>query len=147
MYVPTRALGAITWRGDQSDATVLGLQRSVNQVLRSKGCHSIGEDGKVGPETCEAILHAVSLYPTETSGIASTINQVLGVCQQYTNYTCQASSGQPASSSPVTQVSPEELDLEPTSRISTANMVMIGTGLAALVVVGYAIAKKKGLIK
>jgi len=146
MYVSTMGLGAITWKGDSPDASVKSMQQSLNQLLQSKGCHAIGTDGKVGPETCGAALHAVSNWTISNEATRATINQVLGVCQQY-SYSCKATAARPATTSSPSQVTAEDLDLTPSRRISTSNMVMIGTGLAAVAVVGYAIAKKKGLIK
>jgi hypothetical protein len=149
MYVSTMGLGAITWKGDSPDASVRSMQSWINVVLRTHGCHSIGEDGKVGPETCGAGLYAVSGWPAEVAvddAARNTLNQVLGVCQQY-SYSCKATATRPATTSSPSQVTAEDLDLTPSRRISTSNMVMIGTGLAAVAVVGYAIAKKKGLIK
>lgn len=137
MYVD---LGAISWRPDTPEPDVLAMQSGINQALQAKGCRKIGEDGRLGPETCGAIKYANAQKLNVDAVTLATMGEALPVCQS-SSYSCQVSA--PA---PVPTTSTEAAPVQRAS-ISTANLIMAATGLAAVAVVGYAVAKKKGWIK
>ncbi len=138
-----RGLGATA-----SDPTVKLVQDSLNQILPGMGCHSIGADGKLGPETCGAIAHVLdnqsklsvtpALIHVQASGVP-----MLNRCTS-ASYRCQAATTAAPPPSTTTAAMPT---YTPPRGMSTANKVMLGAGLIAVAVVGFAVAKKKGWIK
>lgn len=125
-------------------------QANCNTVLQAMGCRAIGVDGALGPQTCGAIQHVLANAPASLqSSAAYTIVQahawLLDSCTSAPSYSCSATAAPP---SPTTTPLPaaEPLPMQ-SAGMSTADMIMWGTALAAVAVVGYAVAKKKGWIQ
>lgn len=130
-----RGLGAgdnFPWRAYSTDT--VELQKVTNEMLKGKGYCSIGEDGKLGPATCGAVREMLKQHDVP--------NPPPATCQSFTaprKPPC-GGGGAPA---PALQFEP----IVPPKGPSLASIVMGGTIVLAVGVLGYAIAKKKGMIK
>jgi len=136
-------------------------QSSANTFLTGAiNCRPIGVDGKLGPETCGAIKYLMELVPpanaSSSAMAAYSIVQanawLLDLCTKPPSYSCLARApvATPAPTSP-SSASAAAASAASSARsrasMSSADMVMWGTVLAAVGLVGYAVAKKKGWIK
>jgi len=120
------------------------LQKDLNSSLSKLGCRSIGTDGKLGPETCGALSYVIANPSALSATAAGWSGQVMASCKSY-NYTCKSSTPPVTAPPPVSMMPPEATSSG--SKLSTANMVVGGTVILAVGILGYAIAKKKGMIK
>lgn len=130
-----------------ADPMVKLMQDSLNQVLAGAKCRGIGADGKLGPETCGAMSYVANnlkkFTPTpQLLYIQGNAPSLFGRCTSG-SYQCQAGAAAPAPAVTTAAAPPMPL---PRRGMSTSNMVMLGSGLIAVAVVGFAVAKKKGWI-
>lgn len=140
IFAPTRAPRGL---GADFDPAVQSLQSALNSDLTKLGCRSIGTDGKLGPETCGALSYVIG--SGKPSSIVAAAAGTFARCKSY-NYSCKAVS------SPVTAPPPASVvAFEPISPASAgpskSTLVVGGVVVLAVGVLGYAIAKKKGMIK
>jgi len=147
----------MTTASDLSPIVTL-TQQKLNVLLQARGCRSIGVDGKLGPETCGAlqfIVHAGYLdlpASVHSAGLIVESNFWLqDLCTGSGSYSCQGAAPSPASPAPPPAATLPGTTAASSARsrasMSSADMVMWGTVLAAVGLVGYAVAKKKGWIK
>jgi len=124
--------------GTYSSNTAL-MQRTLNNFLASKGAATVGADGKLGPGTCGALKWALD---NGGSGFS-----VPGTCKSF-SYDPHLAPPPPPPPPPAPTPTPVTNPvLAPTKpKMTTASMLMVGGGIAAVGVIGYAIAKKKGWI-
>jgi len=133
-------------------APIISLtQQSANQVLAEMGCRQIGVDGSLGPETCGAIQFILAnqgSVPVSGAMVTVQTNQWLtSMCTKPPSYSCQAAAPSPATAAPPPAATLPGTTAASFASMSSADMVMWGTVLAAVGLVGYAVAKKKGWIK
>lgn len=115
------------------------FQRTLNNWLLSQGARGIGTDGKLGPETCGAAKWGV-----ENGFVGGSVPKS---CQGFSYDPGLAPKPPPVVGPPPVVAEPPITPLPPSKpKMSTANMLVGGGILAAVGVVGYAIAKKKGWI-
>ncbi len=149
-----------------TSSQVTALQQAINTALKKYNYCPIGVDGSLGPETCGASAWAAGTgAPVSVPGpCGKTIAMGTGFLQD-----CSAPVPVPASLSLLTPVPaakpgggaasgggsgggpallPPPLVVPVTKpKLSTANLLITGGVIAAVAVVGYAVAKKKGWIK
>jgi hypothetical protein len=141
----TSGLGATA-----ADPMVKLVQDSLNQVLAGMKCRGIGADGRLGPETCGAIAHVLdnqsklpvtsALINVQSNGVAM-LNRCTG-----TSYRCGGAATTAVPPPSTTTAAAAATAYTPPRGMSTANKVMLGAGLIAVAVVGFAVAKKKGWV-
>lgn len=136
MYV---ALGAdVEWLGPPH-SLVKSVQQETNVALKRLGCHQIGTDGKLGPETCGAIDYVMTRGEHSAAAVAQA-QWLMGICKR-ASYSCKASGGGGAA------LPYEPATASAASPLSSSNLIVGAVVVATVGIVGYAIAKKKGMVK
>ena len=145
MYVALGAESAVAYRGEPHVA-VASFQAGLNQDLAAKGCHTIDTDGVLGPGTCGAGDYVLRNITPQSP--ATQVGQwVMQYCEGSTTYSCKAPGGGGGGGGAVLPYDPGTLPGSGGGAVSQSNLIVGGLLLATVGVVGYAIAKKKGMVK
>lgn len=137
--VSPRGLGQLDYPWRQFSENTRVLQVATNRALKAHGYCPIAEDGKLGPGTCGAVREMLDYVEGQF--------EPPGECEGFTvprKPPCPGAAPRPTIGPLLAHEPYMALRKKP---LSMSTMVMGGTVVLAVGVLGYAIAKKKGLIK